>query len=708
MSNQTDKHFDAFFYPSSVAVVGTNDVEGSVPFDIFYNILKDRFQGPVFPVSPGKKFIAGVRAYKYVLDIPDPVDLAILVFPSAVCHMALEQCGQKGVKAVIIISAGFREVGGAGLEREQKIKDIAKKYGMSIIGPNCLGLINTDPSSHLNASFARKMPAEGNIAFLSQSGALCTAVLDYAQGKHIGFSKFVSFGNKCDVSEIDLLYYLKDDPKTKVVLLYLEEVTDGLGLMKAAEATVREAKKPVLIIKSGRTSAGAAAAASHTGSLAGSDDICDAGFRQAGIMRCTTIEEMFNKAIALAYEPVPEGDRIAVITNAGGPGVLAADATVRHGVQLAEFSEKTAKLFWSKLPRAGNQKNPVDVIGDARADRYNTAITGALEDENVDGVAIILTPQSMTDIEEIAEDICRVGKGNAKPIYTSFMGEMDVAPGIDMLLRHQVPHYVLPESMIEAFRAGVSFRNESRKQPDQPAVFKDVDKAAAQAVLDEAARGGHTHLPEAEALKVLEAYKLPVLPRAVVSSSDEAVKAAGRIGYPVVMKIMSEDVVHKFDVGGVMLGIEDDDGARKAYESITANVKKAKPDARVAGILVEKMVTGERDEVILGLKKDNSFGHAIMFGLGGTFVEVFKDVSFRVVPVGRTSATEMVREVQAYKLLAGARGRAKRDVAAIEDCLLRLSQLAADCPSIKELDINPLIVKTEGQGCHVADARIMI
>ncbi len=706
-TTEAKNSLDPFFYPKSVAVIGTTDVEGSVPFDIFYNILKDRLRGIVYPVSPGKKHIAGVRTYKYVLDIEGPVDLGILVFPSAVCHMALEQCGQKGIKAVIIISAGFREVGGAGIEREQKIKDIAKKYGIRIIGPNCLGLINTDPTSHLNASFARKMPAEGNIGFLSQSGALCTAVLDYAQGKHIGFSKFVSFGNKADVSEIDLIYYLKDDPKTKVILLYLEEVVDGRGLMKAAEAAVREGGKPVLAIKSGRTSAGAAAAASHTGSLAGSDEICDAAFRQAGIIRCTTIEEMFNRAIALSYQPLPEKDRIAIITNAGGPGVLAADAAVRNGVELARFTEKTAELFWKKLPRAGNQSNPVDVIGDARADRYEIAVEGALADDNVDAVSVILTPQSMTDIEDIAQNICHVGEHNKKPLYTSFMGEMDVEPGIDLLQRHKIPHYILPEDMLDAFAASCRFRDEMARKLDEPKVFKDVDKATAQKVLEEAAKAGRHHLPEEEADKVLEAYKLPVVPRALVQSAEDAAKQAAKIGFPVVLKIVSDDVVHKFDVGGVVLNVADEKAASDAYNSIIKNVGKAKPDAKIKGVLVARMISGA-DEVILGVKQDNSFGHAIMFGLGGTFVEIFKDVSFRAVPIGKTSAAEMVQDVKAYKLLAGARGRNPRDIAAIEECLLRLSQLASDLPQIKELDINPLMVQDKGKGCHVADARIMI
>ncbi|MCK5104427.1 MAG: CoA-binding protein, partial [Cyclobacteriaceae bacterium] len=332
------KNLEKIFYPDSVAIVGATKMKGTVPYDILMSILTANFNGVVFPVSPGEKFIAGVKSYKYVIDIDEPVDLAILVFPSAVCHLALEQCGQKGIKAVIIISAGFREIGGAGIEREQRLKAIAEKYDMSFIGPNCLGVINTDPRSHLNASFARKMPEEGPIGFLSQSGALCTAVLDYARAKHIGFSKFISFGNKADISEIDLLFYLMEDEKTKVILLYLEEVSNGRALLEAARKVISESGKPILIIKSGRTEEGAAAAASHTGSLAGGDEICDAAFEQAGIIRCSNIVEMFNRAIAFAYQPVPKSDKVAIITNAGGPGVLTTDAAIHSGLRLAQFS----------------------------------------------------------------------------------------------------------------------------------------------------------------------------------------------------------------------------------------------------------------------------------------------------------------------------------------------------------------------------------
>ena len=698
---------DPFFYPKSVAVIGTNDVEGTVPFDIFYNILKDRLNGVVYPVSPGKKSIAGVRAYKYILDIEGPVDQAILVFPSSVCHLALEQCGKKGVKSVIIISAGFREVGEAGVKREQKLKDIAAKYGMRFIGPNCLGVINADPESNLNASFARKMPAEGNIAFLSQSGALVTGVLDYAQAKNIGFSKVVSFGNKADVSEMDLIYYLKDDPKTKVILIYLEEISNGPALMKAAQDTIRESGKPILLIKSGRTNVGAAAAASHTGSLAGSEEVCDAALRQAGIIRCTTLEEMFNKAVAMAYQPFPTGKRVAIITNAGGPGVLTTDAAINQGLELGKFSDETTEKFKKHLPKTANIKNPVDVIGDARADRYHVAVGSSVEDDGVDGVGVILTPQSMTEIEDIAEDIVNVAKQSKKPVYASFMGEMDVAEGVRILQRNHIPHYPLPESMMSAFSAAYNFKTRQAKATQEPKVFSDVNKAQAQKILKAAADQDRHHLPAVEAGKVLKAYGLPVLESALVNSADEAGQAGSKVGFPVVMKIVSDDIIHKVDVGGVVLNVDSAEKAKASYDQIVANAKKAKPDANIQGVLVEKMVT-EGEEVILGLKRDPSFGAVVMFGLGGTFVEVFKDVSFRVAPLGADQIQEMIQEIKAYSLLTGARGKAPRDVASIVTCIQRLSQLAIECPEIQELDINPLIVGNEGSGCYVADSRIML
>ena len=701
------QNFQKLFYPESIAIVGANKVRGTVPYDILKNIFDGQYNGVIYPVNPRHLHIAGIRAYRYAIDIQDPVDLAILVFPSSVCHLAMEQCGQKGIKAVIIISAGFKEVGGAGIEREQQIVEIARKYDISLIGPNCLGVINTDPAVSLNASFARRMPGEGNIGFLSQSGALCTAVLDYAQAKNIGFSKFISFGNKADISEIDLLYYLANDEKTKVILLYLEEVSDGPALMNACRDVISQHQKPVLILKSGRTPAGARAAASHTGSLAGSDEVCDAAFRQAGIIRCGNIEEMFNAAIAFAYQPVPASNKIAIITNAGGPGVLATDAAIKNGLELASFSEETTAVLKKNLPATANIKNPVDVIGDARADRYNVAITSAIGDPDVAGIFVILTPQSMTDIDSIAREVVNVAAESSKPVYASFMGELDVRTGIQILQNNKIPHYTLPEYMSSAFASVFNFSELIKGKFEEPVTFSDVKREEALQVLDAAKKDGKSYLYEGEAVKVLKAYNLPVVANGIAQTEEDAVMLAEEIGYPVVLKVMSDAIVHKVDVKGVVLNVYTEEEARRGYQSIHENVKRLKPDALISGILVSKQVQNG-EEVILGVKRDPSFGPVIMFGLGGTFVEIFKDVSFRVAPVDRNTALSMIREIKAYPLLSGARGRNPKDTGAIVEAIQRLSQLAIDCPQIQELDINPLIVLDENKGCFIADAKIMI
>jgi len=706
-SGQDPSWLDPIFSPRSVAVVGTTRVPGTVPFDIFHNILKDDFQGTLYPVSPGERSVAGVKAYKYVVDIPDPVDLAVIVFPSSVVQLAMEQCGQKGVKGAVIISAGFREVGPAGAAREEEVRAIARRYGMPFIGPNCLGVINTDPHVHLNASFARRMPAAGSIGFLSQSGALCTAVLDYAHAKHIGFSKFISFGNKADVSDIDLMLALKDDPATRVILMYLEEMTDGAAFVDAAHRVIHEAGKPVLVLKAGRTRQGAAAAASHTGSLAASDEIVDAALRQAGVIRCQTIEEMFNNAIALTYQPLPRGRRVAIITNAGGPGVLTTDAAIAEKLELAAFSDRTRDIFKRSLPATANIKNPVDVIGDARADRYRVALGSALEDENVDGALVILTPQSMTDIDTIAEEVCRVAAVHDKPTYASFMGETDVASGIAILQKRNIPHYILPETMCRAFARAHDFRVEKDRHRSPAIRFADVDTAAAHAQLDAAIAAGRRTLAPSEAMHVLEAYRLPVLRSDVARSAAEAAVVAARVGFPVALKVESDDIVHKFDVGAVLLGVVTPAAAAMAYDTIVANVRARQPEARIDGVFVQRMA-GAGEEVILGVKRDPAFGAVVMFGLGGLYVEIFRDVAFRMAPIPPELIRDMMHEVRAFPILTGARGHTPRDVAAVEECLQRLGQLAVDCPQIQELDINPLIVRDQGDGCAVADARILI
>ena len=701
------KNLETIFHPKSVAIVGTNKVKGTVPHDILDSILKADFTGIVYPVSPREKSIKGIKAYKYVVDIPDEVDLAILVFPSSVNHMALEQCGQKGIKSVIIISAGYKEVGEAGLQKEKQLIEIARKYDMSFIGPNCLGVINTAPETLLNASFAREMPEQGNIGFLSQSGALCTAVLDYARAKHIGFSKFISFGNKADISEIDILYYLMNDEETKVILMYLEEVSDGTGLMKAARDVIEQSGKPILIIKSGRTNEGASAAASHTGSLTGKDEICDAAFEQAGIIRCDNIEEMFNKAIAFAYQPAPATEKVAIITNAGGPGVLTTDAAISRGLKLAKFSEETTQILKKALPATANINNPVDVIGDARSDRYLAAIQAAFDDPDVAGVFVILTPQSMTDIETIARDVTEIAEGQTKPIYASFMGEKDVAVGIDLLQQHRIPHYILPESMCSAYQAVFHFNQILKLRVHRLPEIDGIKKQEAKKLMDNALSNGRSYIPEVETIEILQSYGLPVPRGRLASSADDAVAVAEEIGYPVVLKVVSDDIIHKSEVKGVELNLASAGEVKEAWNRIHENVKASMPEASITGLYVIRMIKGS-EEIILGIKRDPSFGPVLLFGLGGIFVEVFKDVSFGVAPLSREVAVGMIEQTRAWEILKGLRGRSPRDMDSIVDALLRLGRLAEDFPEIEELDINPLFVLDQGQGSVIGDARMIV
>ena len=702
---ETGNHqLDAIFYPRSVAVVGVTPTPGTVPYDIFYNILASGYTGVLYPVAPGKRSISAVPAYRYVSDIDGDVDLAVVVFPANVVDRALEMCGKKGVKAAIVISAGFREVGPSGIKREQRLKDICREYGISMIGPNCLGVINTDRRSLLNASFARKMPAEDRIAFLSQSGALCTAVLDYARGKHIGFSKFVSFGNMADVTEIDLLHYLHQDEKTDVILLYLEELRDGRKLIEAAKKITRgPSAKPILAIKSGRTPQGADAASSHTGSLAGEDSICEAVFREAGIIRVNTLDALFNAAILLCYQPMPAGNRLAIVTNAGGPGVMATDAAVSWGLNIARFEPQTTEKLQISLPAVANIKNPVDVIGDARSDRYEAALEAVLADANVDQALVILTPQSMTDIKEIARGVVKVHEKTDKPLSCSFMGASDVQAGIDILEEAHIPHYILPElackAMANVQRVCKWRQTELREFEPLP-----VDKAAADAIIDDLPAG---YLREDQALAVLQAYGLPVPEHKLCKNADEAVAFAEKIGYPVVLRVVSPQIVHKFDVKGVALNLKDAEAVRQAHKEMMADISKALPEAEITGVLVRGMIPAGH-EVILGAKRDPVFGPTIMFGLGGLFVEIFKDVTFALAPIDSGVASRMVREIKSISLLEGARGTKPADIHGVEECLRRLGQLVADQQRISELDINPLLVAPAGKGSAVADVRIRL
>ncbi len=702
------ENLDAIFNPASIAVVGASTRSGTVGNDLFHNLLSAEFQGVVYPVNPKAISVSGVRAYKSLRDVPDTVDLAVLIIPPQFVLAAVDEAVEKKVKAMILISAGFKEIGPEGEKLQKELGRKVKEADLALIGPNCLGVINCDPKVNMNATFARKMPKAGRLAFISQSGALCTSVLDYAEARQMGFSKFVSFGNKADVNEIDLLAYLAQDAQTSVIAMYLEDITNGRLFIETVRKIFWETGKPMLCLKSGRSPEGAKAASSHTGSLAGSDSIYDALLIQSGVQRVSTIAELFDYAACYTTQPMPKGRKVAIVTNAGGPGIMATDAAVRYGLKLAEFSPETQKALKGALPPTAALRNPVDVIGDAKSDRYESAIRTVINDPGVDCGVVILTPQSMTDIEEIAAVVPRAIQGVKKPVVCAFMGARDVAKGVDILSTAGVPNYSFPENAVRALSAMSSLVELWEVPNRETKVFDDVDREKARSLVnDHLGDKQERYLGQADCQKILECYRLPLLRNEVAATAEEAARIVEKFGGPVAMKIVSPDVVHKWDVGGVILKVSGGKAAREAYGQIVENVKGAVPKARIKGVLIEEMAR-KGVEVILGAHRDPRFGPLMMFGLGGTFVEVLKDVSFRLAPMWESSAGRMIRQIRAFKVLTGVRGNPPSDLKSIEEALLRLSNMVCDLPEISELDLNPLIVHAEGEGCSVADSRIML
>ncbi|MDD2388242.1 MAG: acetate--CoA ligase family protein [Desulfobacterales bacterium] len=710
-------NLDAIFSPGSVAVIGASAKTGKVGHDIFANILKGGFTGTLYPVNPGAKSILSVRAYPTVLDIPEDIDLAIVIVPPQAALGAVEDSIRKGVRGIVIVSAGFREIGKQGLELENTILAKCREAGVRLVGPNCLGVINPMAAVRLNASFSTRMPAKGNISFISQSGALCTAVLDFAADRDFGFSKFISTGNKADVDELDLLRYLHRDPDTNVIMIYLEELRRGPEFIETVrEITSGARPTPVLVIKSGRTSAGAKAAASHTGSLAGSEAVYDAIFQQAGILRAETIDELFDMANAFNYKQetalgkltrkLPAGNRVAIVTNAGGPGILATDVTISSGLALAEFSPETVRTLASHLPSAANLNNPVDVIGDAASDRYEYALEAVINDDGVDGALVILTPQSMTNALGTAEAIVRIARRSHKPILCCFMGIVDVSPGVKYLQEHGYPVYKFPENAAKAFSAMYRFSMWiNRRQLAEYSLEHDRKQAAQ--IIGKCLDRGQTYLGELDGLALLKCYGFNVLPTELSTTADEAAGIAEKIGYPVVMKIVSPQIIHKSDAGGVKVGLKTADEVRRAFDAIVANAAAYDPEAQITGVLIQKMAPSGQ-EVILGVNRYPIFGPLLMFGLGGVFVEVFKDVAFRLAPIGRNAARRMIQSIKGYKLFTGFRGKPEADVDAMEKLLICLSDMVTNHPEIQELDINPLLVHEKGNGTTVADCRIIL
>lgn len=693
---------DFIFNPSSIAVVGASQEEKKVGNAVLKNLING-YTGKIYPVNPGRTEILSLPCYPSVSAIPDRVDLAIIVIPAKAVADSLKDCAKAGVKGVVVITAGFKEVGGDGVAREKEIVEIVRTAGMKMVGPNCLGVMNT--KNKMNASFAAELPPEGRVAFFSQSGALGVAIIDWAIENNFGFSKFVSFGNKADLNETDFLEYFANDPDTDVILGYIEDVIDGKRFIEIAKEVTKI--KPVILIKSGATEAGARAASSHTGALAGSDRAFTEAFRKTGIIRTSGIQELFDTAEMFISKKIPKGRKLLIITNAGGPGIIAADTADKLGIKLDPMTRTSIDTIAEKLPSTASLYNPVDIIGDATSERYKIVLDQAIKDNSVEGICVILTPQAVTDVDNIADAVISSANNTDKPVFATFIGGQRVRNAINKLKSFSIPCFTDPSIAIHAYRKLVDFMElKSKKMSDEVQIkISEENVKKAKEIIQSLQSQGVSEIGGEEAMQILSLYGFSFPERALAKTPMEAVAIAERIGYPVVMKVSSPHILHKTDVGGVKLNLNNDKAVYNAFVEITTNIKRVMPDAYIEGIMIYEMVTGGK-EVILGVSYDRTFGHMIMFGLGGIYVEVLKDVSFRIVPVSEQEALEMITEIKGSKILDGVRGEKPYDKTDIANCIRKLSKLVMDFPIIKEIDINPYMVFNNG-GIGL-DARIII
>ncbi|MFH1829552.1 MAG: acetate--CoA ligase alpha subunit [Pseudomonadota bacterium] len=690
------------FSPRAVAVIGASHKEGKVGYSLVKNLIEHGFEGPIYLVNPHVDKILALACYKDIASLPEGVDLAVIAIPAKAVPDVIEECGRKQIGAAIVISAGFKEVGEEGKSLEQRLYNAAMTSGVRVLGPNCLGLINT--KNKLDASFAANFPDEGDIAVLSQSGALCTAILDWAQCHHIGFSKLISIGNKMDIDEEALIETLGSDEYTKVIVGYLEDISHGPHFMRTAERVTRT--KPVILIKAGTTEAGVAAASSHTGSMAGARIAYECAFRSSGILQAHSLEALFDYATAFSYQPLPRGKCVVVVTNAGGPGIMAADAVENAGLCFAQLSSGTKEKLKSFLPSAANVNNPVDILGDAKASVYGSALEAVLSDDQVDAAIVLLTPQAMVDAKEAAHAIVSAASKSDKPVMASFMGADQVARGIEFLQTNRIPHYATPERAVEALRMMAEYKI-WREKPKRVIKRFSVNTTKVNRVISLSRKRRQLNISEQDSKAILAAYGFTV-PQATLSfSAEDAVNAASIIGYPVVMKIVSPDVIHKSDVGGVKLGLSGPSEVRDAYELMISRIRNLMPDARLQGVLIQEMVADGR-EIIVGMTRDPQFGPMLMFGLGGVYVEVLRDVSFQLAPITADDAIQMLMGTKTYNLLKGVRGEKSVDMQLVAECIQRISQLAMDFPAIEQMDINPLKVSSEHARAVVVDARMKI
>jgi len=693
MANTTPS-LNAIFKPENVAVIGATEKEGSVGRTILRNLITTPFGGTIFPVNPKRPNVLGIQAYKSVSDIPVSIDLAVVVTPAKIVPSIIDECIEKGIPAAIIISAGFKEIGKEGAELERQILEKARGK-MRIIGPNCLGVML--PMYGLNATFAGGMARPGNVGFISQSGAICTAVLDWSFEENVGFSSFISIGSMLDVGWGDLIYYLGDDPQTTSIVIYMESIGNARAFLSAAREVAL--KKPIIIIKAGRTAEAATAAASHTGSLTGSDEVLDAAFRRSGILRVNSISDIFYMAEVLAKQPEPKGNRLAIITNAGGPGVLATDTLIMGGGELAKISDSSTQEFNTFLPSAWSHNNPIDILGDADPERYAKSLEVAANDDNADGMLVILTPQDMTDPTQTAEFLRPYAKVANKPILASWMGGADVQAGVRILNRANIPTFDYPDTAARVFNYMWKYSYNLRALYETPELPTDTDedgftapdRDTVESIIKNAREQNRIILTEQESKKVLAAYGIPTIPMEIADNPDDAVKHAEKMGYPVVLKLHSETITHKTDVGGVQLNLNNESEVRSAYERIYDGLRKAHSDSDFLGVSIQPMIKLDGYELIIGSSIDPQFGPVLLFGTGGSLVEVFKDRSLALPPLTTTLARRMIEQTKIYEALKGVRGRESVDLEALQKLMVRFSQLVVEQRWIKEIDINPLL-----------------
>jgi acetyl coenzyme A synthetase (ADP forming)-like protein len=701
----------AFVEPKSIAVIGASQKPGSIGNILFRNILQNGYNGVLYPVNPNAKVIASVRSYASILEIPEEVDLAVVVVPAKAVYKTVQECGRKGVKGVVVISAGFGEVSAEGKVKEKELAQLASRYGMRLVGPNCMGVINTNPNVSMNATFSRVFPPGGDIAFCTQSGALGLAILEYAKGLNIGLSSFASIGNRADVDTTDLLQYWEQDENSNVILLYVE----SFGSPRRFARTARQlsAKKPVVVVKSGRTSAGAKAAASHTGAMASTDVASSALFKQAGMIRVDTLDELFDVAGVLSHQPIPRGRRVAILTNGGGPGIMTADACASAGLELPNLSDEAVAELKSFLSPQASVGNPVDMTADGGAEVYDKALAVLAREENIDIVIVIFVPPIVTEPEAVAAVVRKHApefRRRGKTLVSSFMSARGASLDLGSQEEGFVPTFTFPESTAMALRRACEY-NEWRQKPT--GVVPDlpgIDRAKARGIIN-TALGNTADRPlwlDAQSIEqLMAAYGIQGVPSGVAYTPQEAAKVAKDLGMPVVVKLMSDTIAHKTDVGGVVLDLRTEQDVERAFTQIKERLAKIGRDHEMQGVVIQKMIT-KGVETIVGVSQDPAFGPLILFGMGGITAELFKDVVLRIHPLTDVDAKEMVRSVKTYKLLSGWRGAKPADIEALEDLLLRISAMVEDLPEITELDLNPVKVQDVGEGYYFVDARVLI